>query len=55
MTDRIQTNEMKVKYCPTEMTITDFYIKPLQGNVFKIFCNMILNLSNEDVQNIICE
>ena len=34
------------------MMIADFYKKPLQGKVFKIFCNMLLNLNNEEVQNI---
>ena len=30
--DRFQANEMKMEYCPTEMMIADFYMKPLQGN-----------------------
>ena len=34
--------------------IAYFYSKPLQGNLFEIFQNMILNLNNEDVKNIIC-
>ena len=31
VTDRIQANEMKVEYFPTEMMIAYFYTKPFQG------------------------
>ena len=54
VTDCIWENEMKIEYCPTEMTIVDFYTKPLQGKQFRLFQKMILNLNDEDVQNIIC-
>ena len=36
------------------MTVADFYTKPLQGKIFRLFQNMILNLNDEDVQHIIC-
>ena len=45
---------MKVKYCPTEMMIADFYTKRLQGKLFRFFRNMTLNLNDENMQNIIC-
>ena len=52
VTDRIQAKKMKVEYCPTEMMISDFYTKPLQGIMFRLFRNLILNLHKEDIQNI---
>ena len=45
---------MKVEYYPKEMMIAGFYTKPLQGKVFNIFLNLILNLNGEDVHNIMC-
>ena len=52
VTDRIPANEMKVDYCPTEMMIVDLYMKPLQGKLFRLFRNLILNLHEEDIRNI---
>ena len=43
---------MKVDYFPTEMMIADFYTKPLQGKLFRLFRNLILNLREEDIRNI---
>ena len=51
VTDFIQANEMKVVYCPTETMITDLYMKPLQGRLFRLFWNLILNLPEEDISN----
>ena len=44
---------MKVEYCPTEIMIVIFSTKNLQGKLFWLFQNMILNRNEEDVQNII--
>ena len=33
--DRIEKGEMMVKYCPNELMISDFFMKYLQGRVFK--------------------
>ena len=33
------------------MMIADFYTKPLQSNLFKVFRNMIMNTNNQDVKN----
>ena len=52
VTDDIQANEMKVEYCTTEIMIADFYTKPLQGKLFRLFRNLVLNLCKEDIQNI---
>ena len=31
--------------------IADFYTKPLQGKLFRIFRNMIMNTNNQDIKN----
>jgi hypothetical protein len=33
--DRIDSGELEVVYCPTEMMVADFFTKPLQGALFK--------------------
>jgi hypothetical protein len=33
--DRIDSGELDVVYCPTEMMVADFFTKPLQGALFK--------------------
>ena len=43
---------MKVDYFPTEMMISDFYTKPLEGELFRFLQNLISNLREEDIQNI---
>ena len=42
MKDRLQSENIEVKYCPTEKMIADFFTKPLQGNLFKRFRDIIL-------------
>ena len=37
VTDRILSKEMKVEYFTTDLMITDFYSKPLQGKMFRLF------------------
>ena len=51
MTDRIKAGDISVKYCPTEMMIADFYTKSLQGKLFRIFRNLIMNIGDEDITN----
>ena len=34
------------------MMIAEFYTKPLQGKLFKLFRDLILNLHEEDIRNI---
>ena len=51
ITDRIKSGEAAVKYCPTEMMIGDFYTKPLQGSLFKVFRDLILNINDPNVSN----
>ena len=49
VTDKIKSGEVNVEYCPTEMMVADFYTKTLQGKLFRIFINMILNINDPDI------
>ena len=46
ITDRINSNELSVKCCPTEEMTGDFYTKPLQGKLFYKFRKLIMNLQD---------
>ena len=41
--DRINSNEIEIKYCPTDAMVADFFSKPLQGKLFKKFRQIIMN------------
>lgn len=43
ITDRIQSCELLIKYCPTGDMVGDFFTKPLQGLKFQQFRKLILN------------
>ena len=47
VTDRIQTGDIRVAYCPTDDMIADFFTKPLQGSKFTRFRDQILNVQSE--------
>ena len=49
VTDRVKAEEISVKYCPTEMMLADFYTKPLQGKLFRLFRNLFLNIEDPDM------
>ena len=40
--DRIESENIKVEYCPTEKMIADFFTKPLQGNLFRKFRDVVM-------------
>jgi hypothetical protein len=44
ITDRINSDELSVEYCPTEEMVGDFFTKPLQGKLFYKFRKLIMNL-----------
>jgi hypothetical protein len=46
ITDRINSNELSVEYCPTEEMVGDFFTKPLQGKLFYKFRKLIMNLQD---------
>ena len=45
ITDRINTQEVRVSYCPTADMFADFFTKPLQGSLFRRLRDFILNLN----------
>ena len=40
--DRIESENIKVEYCPTEKMVADFFTKPLQGNLFRKFRDVVM-------------
>eukprot|EP00957_Ditylum_brightwellii_P163903 12478214-Ditylum_brightwellii.AAC.1 len=46
VTDRIQSGDLTIEYCPTGMMLGDFYTKALQGKAFQTFRGLILNLKS---------
>ena len=47
ITDRIANGDVRVEHCPTDRLIADFYTKPLQGHLFRLFHSLILNLDDK--------
>jgi hypothetical protein len=46
VTDRIQSRELTVEYCPTEEMLADMFTKPLQGSLFRKFRAAVMNLKS---------
>jgi hypothetical protein len=44
VTDRMQSKELTVEYCPTGDMLADMFTKPLQGGAFRRFRQAVLNL-----------
>lgn len=44
ITDRVNSGDVEVKYCPTGEMLGDFFTKPLQGKQFYEFRRRLLNL-----------
>jgi histone deacetylase 1/2 len=42
--DRVDTEELKIEYLPTEDMIADFFTKPLQGELFKTLRGKVLGV-----------
>jgi hypothetical protein len=40
--DRLEKDNVKVMYCPTEAMLADFFTKPLQGNLFRRLREVIM-------------
>jgi hypothetical protein len=47
VTDRIKAKEMSVEYSPTGDMVDDFFTKPLQGSLFRKFCDIIMNTKGQ--------
>jgi hypothetical protein len=46
--DRLSTEGIEVRYCPTEKMIADFFTKPLQGSLFRKFRDIVLGYKHID-------
>ena len=44
ITDRISAGDLSIEYCPTGEMVSDFFMKPLQGELFLKFHHLIMNL-----------
>ena len=42
MKDKVDKDELRVEYCPTYLMIADYFTKPLQGRLFKLFRDVIM-------------
>ena len=40
--DRVDKKEISIKYCPTTKMLADFFTKPLQGNSFRFFRDILM-------------
>ena len=40
--ERVAKGEIDVKYCPNYLMISDYFTKPLQGKMFKMFRDLIV-------------
>lgn len=47
ISDRIQSGQITVRYCPTSQMVGDFHTKPLQGLKFRQFRALVLNLKDD--------
>ena len=39
---RVEKGEIEVKYCPNQLMIADYFTKPMQGNKFRMFRDLIM-------------
>ena len=46
LSDRIANGELRVEFCPTDNMVADYFTKPLQGEKFRKFRKIIMNLEN---------
>ena len=46
ITDRLDTDNITLRYCQTEHMLADFLSKPLQGNLFRKFRDVLLGLAH---------
>ena len=46
--DRVQAEDITIRHCPTLEMLADFFTKPLQGNLFRKFRDLILGYVHID-------
>ena len=44
VTDKIKKGEVVLVHCPTEEMIADYFTHPLQGKMFRYFCDLIMGI-----------
>ena len=44
ITDRCKSGDIDIAYCPTDQMRADYFTKPLQGNLFRIMRDIIMNI-----------
>ena len=49
-TDRIKKGKLSVKYCPTLDMIADYFIKPLQGSLFRKLRDLLMGIIPADLE-----
>ena len=48
MKDRVETENIRIVYCPTEQMLADFFTKPLQGALFLKFKRVLMGHAHVD-------
>ena len=49
VTDNVKRNRLTICHCPTGDMIADFFTKPLQGATFRKLLKLVLNLSDDEI------
>ena len=49
--DRTKLADITIRHCPTLQMLGDFFTKPLQGNLFRKFCDAILGYTHVNMLN----
>lgn len=49
--DKVAADEVKIKHCPTDMMLADFFTKPLQGTLFRKMRDQIMNIEASSVHH----
>ena len=52
MKNKLDTENTNVVYCPTGEMLVDFYTKPLQGNLFQKFKDVIIGLQHISISKV---
>jgi hypothetical protein len=52
--NRVASGEVNIQHCPTDEMIADYFTKPLQGDKFAKFCELIMNLDSNSPYHSSC-
>jgi len=53
--NRLETEGIEVKYCPTGLMLADFFTKPTQGSLFKKFRDVVLGYAHINTLKEVCK